>query len=126
MSLRAEQAKTAYGIVSRMSVEFFEWLKSLEIEPVVKHLYTKGETIIDKKVKNAIKKGYINASDEENIRKLCQTVITEYLHNPSKRLKDISRNMECDIVVSAIQNMFSLTSESASSAKYKCDHLTKN
>ena len=126
MSLRAEQAKTAYGIVSRMSVEFFEWLKSLEIEPVVKHLYTKGETIIDKKVKNAIKKGYINPSDEENIRKLCQTVITEYLHNPSKRLKDISRNMECDIVVSAIQNMFSLTSESASSAKYKCDHLTKN
>ena len=109
-----------------MSVEFFDWLKSLEIEPVVKHLYTKGETIIDKKVKNAIKKGYINPSDEENIRKLCQTVITEYLHNPSKRLKDISRNMECDIVVSAIQNMFSLTSESASSAKYKCDHLTKN
>ena len=126
MSLRAEQAKTAYGIVSRMSLEFFEWLKSLEIEPVVKHLYVKGETIIDKKVKNAIKKGYINASDEENIKKLCQTVITEYLHNPSKRLKDISKNMECDIVVSAIQNMFSLTSESASSSKYKCEHLTKN
>jgi glutamyl-tRNA reductase len=93
MSLRAEQAKTAYGIVSRMSMEFFEWLKSLEIEPVVKNLYVKGETIIDKKVKNAIKKGFINPQDEENIRKLCQTVITEYLHSPSKRLKDISKNM---------------------------------
>ena len=126
MSLRAEQAKTAYGIVSRTSIEFFEWLKSLEIEPVVKHLYVKGETIIDKKVKNAIKKGYIRESDEENIRKLCQTVITEYLHNPSKRLKDISRNMECDIVVSAVQNMFGLSNDSASSSKYKCDHLTKN
>ena len=126
MSLRAEQAKTAYGIVSRMSVEFFEWLKSLEIEPVVKHLYVKGETIIDKKLKNAIKKGYIRADDEENIRKLCQTVITEYLHNPSKRLKDISKNMECDIVVGAVQNMFGLSNDSARSSKYKCEHLIKN
>ena len=126
MSLRAEQAKTAYGIVSRMSMEFFEWLKSLEIEPVVKNLYVKGETIIDKKVKNAIKKGFINAQDEENIRKLCQTVITEYLHSPSKRLKDISKNMECDVVVSTVQNMFGLSNDSNVSNKYKCDHLSKN
>lgn len=126
MSLRAEQAKTAYGIVSRMSMEFFEWLKSLEMEPIVKNLYVKGETIIDKKVKNAIKKGFINAQDEENIRKLCQTVITEYLHGPSKRLKDISKNMECDVVVSTVQNMFGLNNDSNISNKYKCDHLTKN
>lgn len=126
MSLRAEQAKTAYGIVSRMSLEFFEWLKSLEIEPMVKNLYIKGDSIIDKKVKNAIKKGFIKAEDEENIRKLCQTVITEYLHNPSKQLKDISKNMECDIVIGAVQNMFGLSNDSNLSNKYKCDHLTKN
>jgi glutamyl-tRNA reductase len=126
MSLRAEQAKTAYGIVSRMSMEFFEWLKSLEIEPVVKNLYIKGDTIIDKKVKNAIRKGYIRADEEENIRKLCQTVITEYLHNPSRQLKDISKNMECDLVVSTVQNMFGLNIDSNLRNKYKCDHLTKN
>ena len=126
MSLRAEQAKTAYGIVSRMSLEFFEWLKSLEIEPMVKNLYIKGDSIIDKKVKNAIKKGYIKAQDEENIRKLCQTVLTEYLHNPSKQLKDISKNMECDVVIGAVQNMFGLSNDSNLSNKYKCDHLTKN
>ncbi|MFY4821060.1 glutamyl-tRNA reductase, partial [Aliarcobacter butzleri] len=112
MSLRAEQAKTAYGIVSRMSLEFFEWLKSLEIEPIVKNLYLKGNEIIDKKVKNAIKKGFIDSKDEENIRKLCLTVITEYLHNPAKQLKDISKNMECDLVVGTVQNMFSLNENS--------------
>ena len=126
MSLRAEQAKMAYSIVSRMSMEFFEWLKSLEIEPVVKNLYLKGEEIIDKKVKNAIKKGFIKADEEENIRKLCQTVITEYLHNPSKQLKDISKNMECDVVVGTVQNMFGLNSDSNLSNKYKCDHISKN
>ena len=126
MSLRAEQAKTAYGIVSRMSLEFFEWLKSLEIEPIVKNLYLKGNEIIDKKVKNAIKKGFIDSKDEENIRKLCLTVITEYLHNPAKQLKDISKNMECDLVVGTVQNMFSLNENSASKNRYKCDHLSKN
>ncbi len=126
MSLRAEQAKTAYGIVSRMSMEFFEWLKSLEIEPIVKNLYLKGEDIIDKKIKNAIKKGFIKADDEENIRKLCQTVITEYLHTPSKKLKDISKNMECDMVVGTVQNMFGLSNDSSLPNKYKCDHLSKN
>lgn len=126
MSLRAEQAKTAYGIVSRMSMEFFEWLKSLEIEPLVKNLYVKGEEIIDKKVRNAIKKGFISSKDEENIRKLCQTVITEYLHTPSKQLKDISKNIECDVVIGTVQNMFGLSNDSNLSNKYKCDHLTKN
>ncbi|GGD39143.1 glutamyl-tRNA reductase [Malaciobacter pacificus] len=126
MSLRAEQAKTAYSIVSKNSLEFFDWLKSLEIEPVVKHLYTKADEIIEKKMANAIKKGFIKAEDEENIRKLCQTVITEYLHAPSKELKNISQNMECDIVVGSIQKMFGLTNDSDLSEKYRCEHLSKN
>ncbi len=57
MSLRAEQAKTAYAIVNKMSLEFFEWLKSLEVEPVIKHLYIKSHEIIEKKVtKSELKK----------------------------------------------------------------------
>lgn len=124
MTLRAEQAKTAYGIVSRMSLEFFEWLKSLEIEPIIKNLYLKGDQVIEKKVQHAIKKGFIKAEDEENIRKLCETVITEYLHSPSRQLKDISKNMECDIVVGTVQKMFGLNGESSSNLK--CEHLVKN
>ncbi len=122
MSLRAEQAKTAYSIVNKMSLEFFEWLKSLEVEPVIKHMYVKGDDIIDKKVQKAIKKGFINAADEENIKKLCQTVITEYLHQPSKKLKCISKDMECDVIVGTIQSLFGLKSDALIN-KYKCDHI---
>lgn len=118
---KAKQAKTAYGIVGKMSVEFFEWLKTLEVEPIIKHLYVRGDDIIDKKVKTAIKKGYLCAENEENLRKLCQTVLTEYLHQPSKKLKHISKNMECDIVVGAVQSMFELKSDSNMLNKYKCE-----
>ena len=76
--------------------------------------------------KNINDQHFIKKEDEENIKKLCQTVITEYLHNPSKRLKDISKNMECDIVIGTVQNMFGLSNDSAKSSKYKCEHLIKN
>ena len=122
MSLRAEQAKTAYSIVNKMSLEFFEWLKSLEVEPVIKHMYIKGDDIIEKKIQNAIKKGFINSADEENIKKLCQTVITEYLHGPSKKLKCISKDMECDVIVGTVQSLFGLKSDALIN-KYKCDHI---
>ena len=123
MSLRAQQAKTAYSIVNKMSLEFFEWLKSLEVEPVIKHMYVKGDEIINKKMQNAIKKGFINREDEENIKKLCQTVITEYLHQPSKKLKCISRDMECDVIVGTVQSLFGLKSDANMLNKYKCDHI---
>jgi len=126
MSLRANQAKTGYSIVNKMSMEFFEWLKSLEVEPVIKHLYLKGDEIIDKKVKTAIKKGFINSSDEENIRKLCQTVMTEYLHQPSTKLKCISKDMECDVIVGTVQSVFGLKSDANMLNKYKCDHANEN
>ncbi|AXH13078.1 glutamyl-tRNA reductase [Halarcobacter bivalviorum] len=123
MTLRAKQAKTAYSIVNKMSMEFFEWLKSLEVEPVIKHMYLKGDEVIDKKIKNAIKKGFIKQEDQENIKKLCQTVLTEYLHEPSTRLKGISKDSQCDVVVGTVQSIFGLKDTDFLN---KCEHATKN
>ncbi len=125
MSLRAKQAKIAYTIVNKMSDEFFEWLKSLEVEPIIKQMYTKGDSIIDKKIENAIKKKFIKKEDEENIRKLCQTVLVEYLHQSSKKLKTISKDVECDMVIGTVQSIFGIDSDSYMH-KYKCDHLKIN
>ena len=43
-----------------------------------------------------------------------------------KKCKIVFKNMECDIVVGAVQNMFGLASDSNRSNKYRCDHLIKN
>lgn len=124
MSLRAEQAKTAYSIVNKMSLEFFDWLKSLEVDPVIKNMYTRADEIIEKKVQNAIKKGFINGENEENIRKLCETIITEYLHQPQKRIKNISKNNQCDIVVSTVQSVFGMPSDDIF-LNHNCDKINE-
>ncbi len=77
MTQRSAQAKEAYSIVGRSTLEFFDWLKSLDIEPIIKNLYLKGDSIIEKKVQNAIKKGFIPKEHEDNIKKLCQTIMTK-------------------------------------------------
>lgn len=124
MTQRSAQAKEAYTIVGRSTLEFYDWLKNLDIEPVIKNLYLKGERIIDKKLQNAIKKGYVPKEYEDNIKKLCQTIITEYLHLPSKQLKSISKNMECDLVTTTVQNMFTQTANNVESLK--CEHISKS
>lgn len=124
MTQRSAQAKEAYTIVGRSTLEFFDWLKNLDIEPVIKDLYLKGEAIIDKKLQNAIKKGFVPKEYEDNIKKLCQTIITEYLHNPSRQLKEISKTQQCDLVTQTVQNMFTKTANNVESLK--CEHLAKN
>ncbi len=111
MELRAEQAKEAYSIVGKMTVEFFSWLQTLSVEPVIKDLHLKSEEIIDKKIKNALKKHFIKCEDEENIKKLCQTVMAEFLHHPTVKLRDVSKSIDGDIVLGTTQNLFNLSSD---------------
>jgi glutamyl-tRNA reductase len=108
MELRANQAKEAYSIVGKMTIEFFNWLKTLSVEPVIKSIRLKSEDIIEKKVQHAIKKGFIKADDQENIKKLCQTVMAEFLHTPTTKLKEVSKSMEGDVVLNTTQNLFGI------------------
>jgi len=108
MALRASQAKEAYSIVGSMTTEFYNWLNTLSVEPVIKHLHEKSEEIIARKLRNAIKKHFIRPEDQENIKKLCQTVMSEFLHQPTVKLKNVSNSHEGDVVLGTTQNLFGL------------------
>jgi len=124
MALRAESAKKAYSIVSNMSSEFFEWLRTLGVEPVLKHLHLNGDDIINKKLEKAIQKGFINSCDQENIKKLCQTVMAEFLHMPSQKLKEVSKSSDGDVVLNTVQNIFGLDNDSSMLKNYKNDNTS--
>jgi len=111
MELRANQAKEAYSIVGKMTQEFFTWLQTLSVEPVIKDLHIKSDDIIERKINNALKKHFIKVEDEDNIKKLCQTVMAEFLHQPTKKLRDVSKSIDGDIVLGTTQNLFGLNTE---------------
>ncbi len=126
MALRAQNAKIAFVIVSTMAKEFFIWLKSLGVEPVIKYLHELGENTIEEKIKKAIKKGFIDKKDEANITKLCQNIMSDFLHKPSKHLRIVSKTMEGDVALGSIQNMFGLKEDLSMINKYKCEHSLEN
>jgi glutamyl-tRNA reductase len=111
MALRASQAKEAYFIVGSMTTDFYNWLNTLSVEPIIKDIHLKSEEIIEKKIQNAIKKHFIRVEDQENIKKLCQTVMAEFLHKPTKKLKNVSNSHEGDVVLGTTQNLFGLREE---------------
>ena len=111
MALRASKAKEAYSIVGSMTMEFYNWLNTLSIEPIIKNIHLKSEEIIEKKLQNAIKKHFIRAEDQENIKKLCQTVMSEFLHHPTTKLKNLSNSHDGDIFLGTAQSLFALEEE---------------
>ena len=122
MEARQEQAKNAYGIIGRFTHEFYEWLQTLGVEPIIKHLNIQAQEIIDKKIQNAIKKGFIKADDKDNVEKLAQTIMTEFLHHPTKRLKELALTAESDVMVGTVQSLFGLKDDTKMLNRYKCEH----
>jgi len=108
MELRASQAKEAFSIVSKMTTEFFSWLNTLSVEPVIKDIRLKSEEIIEKKLQSALKKHFIKKEDEENVKKLCQSVMAEFLHTPTVRLKELSKQAHGDDVLEHTKDIFAI------------------
>lgn len=122
MSLRAEQAKQAYLIVSKMSKEFFSWLNSLGVEPLIKGIHVRGQEIIEDKINMAIKKHHIDPIQKENIQKLCLNIMNEFLHEPSKKLRDLSKQDQYDDLIEDMQKVFDINNDNTQfDPVYKCN-----
>lgn len=105
---RSNEAKLAYSIIGSMTKEYYIWLGSLEVEPVLKKLYENGNDIIDKKIQNAIKKHFVKDEDKENIQKLCQSVLTEFLHTPTSNLRKYAKTSQSDKMINIVQKLYNL------------------
>ena len=106
--LRSEQAKEAYKIVSKMTMEFYTWLSQLEVEPLIKQLHQRANAILDKKIQNALKKRFIKIEDTQNIEKLAKSVVAELLHTPSFQLRTIAKTNSSDVAVETVAKLFAL------------------
>ncbi|MEW6551345.1 MAG: glutamyl-tRNA reductase [Campylobacterota bacterium] len=121
MAERARKAKQAYKIVKNMTSSYFKWLNTLGVEPLIKAMYEKGDLIISKKVDEAIKKGFIDKEQKDNIHKLCHSIISNYLFDASKELRNISSEQNGDMIFETIQRLFDLKlSNKDEDTNYKC------
>jgi glutamyl-tRNA reductase len=123
VSLREEQAQTAYAIVGRSTIEFFRWLQTLSVDPIIKEIREKAKQCAMNEVEKAAKKGYIPKESEEAVVRVVHQVFNAFLHRPTKNLKAIAEQPEADTIVQAIQYFFDINeAEEKKLDQYQCDY----
>ncbi len=123
MALREEQAGIAYKIVREETIEFYKWLQSLAIEPIIKEIRLKAKDCAKEQIKKALKKGYIKNSDQKEVEKIINQVFNVFLHKPTANIRAMSKLPECDTLIQSISYFFDINEEQAKYINhYKCEY----
>lgn len=122
MAFREEQAKIAYKIVGHYVKDFFKWLQTLEIDPIIKEIRARAKEAALTELQKALKKGYIQEKEAKNIEKLLHNAFNRFLHAPTKKLKSIADEPSADTIVEAIKFFFEIEDEVGLN-RYKCEYF---
>lgn len=124
-ALREEQGVRAAEIVEKYKEEFYAWLRTLSIEPVIKQMREHVTTAIDAEMTRAIKKGFVPAEAEENMRKMAEQMFKRFLHEPTQNLRESSTQKENANSIEAIKKIFNINTDNMDLKQYKNDQHTK-
>jgi glutamyl-tRNA reductase len=124
---RERQAKIAYSIISKSTMEFFKWLQTLCIDPIIKEMRMRAQSCSLHEINRAIKKGYIDESQKKEIMKIIHHAFNGFLHTPTIRLKEVAEKPEADVIVQAVQYIFDINEDQAKKLNmYKCEYQMEN
>ncbi|MCI5969486.1 glutamyl-tRNA reductase [Helicobacter sp.] len=122
LALREEQARIAYGIVGRSTQEFFSWLQTLNVEPLIKTIRTLAKDSALKELQKGITKGYLPKDYEKNIEKTLHNAFNVFLHDLTLNLKSVANTPKADSVVESLRFLFGWDSEDKMLESYKCEY----
>ncbi|MFK5881949.1 MAG: glutamyl-tRNA reductase [Sulfurospirillum sp.] len=124
---REKQAKTAYSIISKSTMEFFKWLQTLCIDPIIKEMRMRAQSCSLHEINRAVKKGYIDEAHKKEIIKIVHHAFNGFLHTPTIRLKEVAEKPEADVIVQAVQYIFDINEDQAKKLNmYKCEYQMEN
>jgi len=80
---------------------------------------------IDVEMKRAIKKGFVPAEAEANMRKMAEQMFKRFLHDPTQNLRRSSTQKKNANCIESVKRMFNIDTENIDFKQYKNDHHTK-
>ena len=122
--LREDEARKAHGVVGRSVVEFFEWLDALNIEPMIKDIYKKAYKTAEIESARAINNGYLPKEYEKEIKKLAEQTLKRFLHDMTKKMREVSHEPKADSISGMMQMLASNENDSVPD-RYKGEKLNE-
>jgi len=126
LSMRQEQARKAYEIVGRYTIDFFRWLQTMMIDPLIKEIRLKAKEAALAEVERAVKKGFITPESRENVERLVHNAFKKFLHDPTVKLRAVADQPRADTIIEAIKYIFDTEAEVKMGDKYKCEFIMKD
>ena len=109
--LREDEAKAAYVIVGRYTIVFFEWLKTLSVEPMIKEIYRRAFAAAAAETERVIGKGFIPREYEAQLQKANEQALKRFLHQMTMRMRDVSGETKSDIAVESLKFLLDIEDE---------------
>jgi len=123
--MREDEARASYSVVGRYTMEFFTWLQTLSIEPLIKEIYLQAETSARQETQNVMDHHYIPDEYEAAMLKMNQQVLKRFLHDITSRLRDVSSQAKSDTLLESIKFAFGINDENTLKDEYKCERNIK-
>lgn len=121
---RRRDMTKAYEIVGTYTMDFFKWLQSLGVDPLIKEIRRLAKTASLKELERAIKKGFIPKQYEESVAKILHGAFNSFLHKPTLNIKSLGDDEESDPLIEAVKVVFDLHNENILVNRYKCEYDT--
>ena len=100
---RELEARKAHSVIGRSVVDFFEFLDTLNMEPLIKEIYQKACESAQIESKRVLDKGFIPKEYEQQVHKLAQQTVKRFLHDMTKSMRNVSHEAKTDKLASAMQ-----------------------
>ncbi len=100
---REMEARKAHGIIGRSVVDFFEFLDTLNMEPLIKEIYQKAYKSAKIESKRVLEKGFIPKQYEKQVHKLAEQTVKRFLHDMTKNMRNVSHEAKTDKLSTVMQ-----------------------
>lgn len=124
LAYKKAQTHQAYGLVGEAVQEYFGWIQSLDVIPLIKYMRQSAKESSLQELERAIKKGYLPKEYEEEVRIILHNAFNVFLHNPTLNLKEFAHHQEGDIIIEAFQKVFKQKDTPKLLNRYKCEYDT--
>ena len=109
--LREEEAKASFAIVGHYTAEFYAWLKTLNIEPLIKALYQRAGEAAKAEAARAIEKGFLPDSYAEQAEKMALQSLKRYLHPQVMQLRKAADVGDIDAMMTSMEFILNMSEE---------------
>lgn len=105
LASREIASRAAHGIIGRAIVEFFEWVSTQDLEPLIKEIYTRADTAAKEESERAINAGYIPKEYEAEAQKMCEQALKRFLHEFTTNMRNAKEDTHTELISGAMASM---------------------